>query len=141
MCVSDHVFPQDLDDESVIETVDFTEFEKLFQVVKKSSNMGGAKLRATEGEWGLGLVFSCLFKNKLLDNCEYYNWCFIEKQKSPEELSLIETRRSRNLSECGSPHWLDKALSFLFLQLLQSAGLGREQRSSVKLWYIRTSTS
>lgn len=74
---------QDLDDESVLETVDFSEFEALFQVNRYKKNP-----KLTQREESEFLV-----ANKSVSNTFY---C-ADLKKASEQLCLIESRRARNL--------------------------------------------
>ena len=81
---NDDILIQDLDDESVLETVDFSEFETLFQVNRYKKNPKLVKQAESE--------FLSHKIKKLITN-----YIHADLRKASEQLCLIESRRARNL--------------------------------------------
>ena len=79
------IYSQDLDDESVLETVDFSEFEALFQLNRSKNTMKLAKREESQFKPFKPLTnYSLSFQTEGL-------------RKASEQLCLIESRRARNL--------------------------------------------
>lgn len=84
-----------MNDDSVIETVDFTEFEALFQVKRFKKKEKSAN---KDDETG---TYTCYNDFSYLDfyHNNYYHLYHLDQAKPAERLCLIEDRRGRNLGK------------------------------------------